>query len=141
MEETAMEETAPVKRSYLAMVLSAILPGVGQIYLNQYAKAFFILLGVVSAIFIFVVNSLPLENWSDLLLFRRHGEAVSTTGTGDSEPERITYLLWTFDNGKTLAFHPSWKLKISSLIQAVLCWVYAVYDGWRGIRGTKKVQQ
>ena len=134
-----MEEAVPVKRSYLAMILSAILPGVGQIYLNQYAKASLILLGILSAIFIFVVNSLPLEDWSDLLLFQRAGETVSTIDAGDSaKREKISYMLWTFDNGKTLAFRPSWKLKISSLIQAVLCWMYAIYDGWRGIRRTRQ---
>ncbi len=129
-----MAEANPSSRSYLAMFLSAILPGLGQLYLAQFLKGTVILVVFASAIGIFYVNSLPVTEWRDLMRFQRHGEtAEDGTGSSETKPDYAIHL-WTFDNGEKLMYQPSWKLKISALIQAGLCWLYAVGDGWRGRR-------
>lgn len=122
-------------RSYVAMVLSAILPGLGQLYLSQFAKGIIILLIFASAAALFYLNSLPVTEWSDLLRFH----AVTDEAQDPDEPMKPYEIhIWTFDDGEKLMYRPSWKFKISSSVQGVLCWLYAVGDGWRGRRRTRK---
>lgn len=116
-------------RSFVAMVLSAILPGLGQLYLSQFVKGVVIFLIFGSALALFYLNSLPVKEWRDLMRFKPAAEETQTS---------YEIHLWTFDDGERLMFRPSWKLKISSSIQAVLCWLYAVGDGWRGRRRTRQ---
>ena len=116
---------SPKNRSYVAMVLSAILPGLGQLYLGQFLKGFIIFLIFASAFGIFYLNSMPVEEWRDLVRFK---PAV----------KEYAIHLWTFDDGEKLMYRPSWKLKISGSIQGILCWLYAVSDGWRGRRRRHK---
>lgn len=126
-----MAEANPGSRSYRAMFLSVILPGLGQLYLEQFLKGAIILLVFACAIGIFYVNSLPVTEWRDLMRFRPHSEtAADGPGSSETQPDYAIHL-WTFDNGEKLMYRPSWKLKISALIQAALCWFYAVGDGWR----------
>lgn len=122
--------------SYVAMclssILSAILPGLGQFYLGQFVKGAVLLFVFGSAAGLFYINSLPVTEWRDLLRFK-----PTPVEDSDSDQEEQTdsgIHLWTFDNGEELKFRPTWKLKISALIQAGLCWLYAVFDGWRGRR-------
>ena len=129
--------TKPVLRSgghsYVAMCLSAILPGLGQFYLGQFVKGAVLLFVFGSAAGLFYINSLPVTEWRDLLRFK-----PAPVEASDSEQKEETdsgIHLWTFDDGEKLMFRPTWKLKISALIQAGLCWLYAVFDGWRGRRG------
>lgn len=129
--------TKPVLRSgghsYVAMCLSAILPGLGQFYLGQFVKGAVLLFVFGSAAGLFYINSLPVTEWRDLLRFK-----PAPVEESDSEQKEETdsgIHLWTFDDGEKLMFRPTWKLKISALIQAGLCWLYAVFDGWRGRRG------
>ena len=127
-------------RSFVAMVLSAILPGLGQLYLSQFVKGVVIFLIFGSALALFYLNSLPVKEWRDLMRFKpvANEDAKSdNAGTDETQPSYEIYL-WTFDDGERLMFRPSWKLKISSSIQAVLCWLYAVGDGWRGRRRTRQ---
>ncbi len=123
-------------RSYTAMVLSAILPGLGQIYLNQFVKGFIVFIVFTSAIGIFYINSYPVRGWSDLLRFKPTTQAgTSTDDNVSSETDTDSSIaLWTLDDGKTLMFRPTWILKITSSIQALICWIYAVYGGWCGRR-------
>lgn len=122
-------------RSYVAMFLSALLPGLGQLYLGASGKAFLIFLVFTSALGIFYLNSMPVTDWNDLLRFKPAPPQENTDPTSETE-EPYALHLWTFDNGEKLMFSPSWKLKISATIQALLCWLYAVVDGWKGRRRT-----
>ena len=124
-------------RSYVAMVLSAILPGLGQLYLSQFAKGIIIFLIFASAAALFYLNSLPVTEWSDLLRF--HAVTKANEAQDPDEPMKPYEIhIWTFDDGEKLMYRPSWKLKVSSSVQGVLCWLYAVGDGWRGRRRTRK---
>ena len=132
-------EPAPA-RSYVAMILSAILPGLGQLYLGQFLKGFIIFLVFASAFGIFYLNSMPVKEWRDLTRFKpTTKEGVSTSDTEDAQKHPPYAIhIWTFDDGEKLMYRPSWKLKISGSIQGILCWLYAVGDGWRGRRRRSK---
>ena len=126
----------PKTRSYVAMVLSVLLPGLGQLYLGQSLKGFILFLIFVSALGIVYLNSMPVKGWNDLTRFKPTAtEDISTGNTEDAE-KQSTYAIhiWTFDDGEKLMYRPSWKLKISGSIQGILCWLYAIGDGWRGRR-------
>ena len=56
-----------------------------------------------------------------------------STGTEETQQPYEIHI-WTFDDGEKLMYRPSWKFKITASIQVVLCWLYAVGDGWRGRR-------
>ena len=127
-------------RSYVAMVLSAILPGLGQLYLAQFVKGVVIFLVFASGLALFYLNSLPVNEWSDLMRFKpvAKGNTNADGAEMDETQQPYEFHLWTFDDGERLMFRPSWKFKITSSIQAVLCWFYAVGDGWRGRRRTRR---
>ncbi len=130
-------------RSYLAVLLSTILPGLGQFYLNHVVKGTVLLFIFASAAGIFYINSLPVTEWRDLLRFKpaagpappsSHNKTIGETSRLDTvrqEDTHYAFHLWTFDDGEKLFYRPIWKLKISALIQALLCWLYAVRDAWR----------
>ena len=130
----------PVPRStgscFIASCLSAILPGLGQLYLSQFVKGAVLLFVFGTAAGLFYINSLPVTEWRDLLRFQPPPVA-ETSGEADDEPEETGYAihLWTFDDGEKLMFRPLWYLKISALIQAGLCWLYAVLNVWSGRSG------
>lgn len=131
---TEGKPTAP--RSYVAMVLSALLPGLGQLYLGQFLKGFIIFLVFASALGIFYLNSMPVKEWRDLTRFKPAARGETTTDNIEDSPKEPAYSIhiWTFDDGEKLMYRPSWKLKISGSIQGILCWLYAIGDGWRGRR-------
>ncbi len=123
-------------RSYSAMVLSALLPGLGQIYLRQFVKGCVILVVFASAIGIFYINSYPVRGWQDLIRFQAVAQVETQTNDNtntETDSERSIHL-WTLDSGKKLMFRPSWILKVTASIQAIVCWIYAVSGGWRGRR-------
>ena len=128
-------EPAPV-RSYVAMILSAILPGLGQLYLGHSVKGFILFLIFASAVGIFYLNSMPVKEWRDLTQFKPAASDETTTDNTEDTQEPPSYAIhiWTFDDGEKLMYRPSWKLKISASVQGILCWLYAVGDGWRGRR-------
>ena len=55
-----------VERSYYAMLLSMIIPGLGQIYLRRLSKGIILFIGILSAMLLIYVNSLPVTSWRDL---------------------------------------------------------------------------
>ncbi len=126
--------------SYVAMVLSAILPGLGQLYLGQFLKGFIIFLIFASAVGIFYLNSMPVKEWRDLVRFKPIPKTETTTDNTEGSEKSRGYAIhiWTFDDGEKLMYRPSWKLKISGSIQGILCWLYAIGDGWRGRRRRHK---
>ena len=125
-------ESKPADRSFVAMLLSAILPGLGQLYLGQFPKAIVVFLVFASGVGLFYLNSLPVTGWEDLMRFKPARQEGTTDGSEAQEPYSIH--IWTFDDGEKLMYRPSWKLKISAAVQGILCWLYAVGDGWRGRR-------
>ena len=131
---------SPKNRSYVAMILSAILPGLGQLYLGQFLKGFIIFLIFASAFGIFYLNSMPVKEWRDLVRFKPIPKAETTTDNTEDSEKQPGYAihLWTFDDGEKLMYRPSWKLKISGSLQGILCWLYAIGDGWRGRRRRHK---
>ena len=130
------ETESPKNRSYVAMVLSVILPGLGHLYLGQLLKGFIIFLIFASAFGILYLNSMPVKEWRDLTRFKPAAkEDVSTDSAADTQQQPgYAIHIWTFDDGEQLMYRPSWKLKISGSIQGILCWLYAIGDGWRGRR-------
>ncbi|MYB02494.1 hypothetical protein F4X90_22870 [Candidatus Poribacteria bacterium] len=137
---TKTHTESPKNRSYVAMVLSAILPGLGQLYLGQSLKGFILFLIFASAVGIFFLNSMPVNEWRDLVRFKPIPKAETTTDNTEDSEKHPGYAIhiWTFDDGEKLMYRPSWKLKISGSIQGVLCWFYAIGDGWRGRRRRHK---
>ena len=127
-------------RSYVAMFLSIGLPGLGQLYLGHFLKAFIIFFGVASAFGIVYINSMPVEDWHDLTRFKPPTKMETTQENAEESEKPLGYAIhiWTFDDGEKLMYRPSWKLKISGSIQGILCWLYAIGDGWRGRRGRRK---
>ena len=128
------------KRSYVAMFLSVILPGLGQLYLGHFLKAFIVFLGFTSALGIIYLNSMPVKDWRDLTRFKPPAKTETTAEDTENAERHPGYAIhiWTFDDGEKLMYRPSWKLKISSSIQGILCWLYAIGDGWRGRRGRRR---
>ena len=54
------------RRSYCAMLLSMIIPGLGQIYLRKPSKGIILFIGILSAMLLIYANSLPVTSWRDL---------------------------------------------------------------------------
>ncbi len=128
------QDTSFPTRSYTAMILSAFLPGLGQIYLHQVVKGCIIFFVFITAIGLFYLNSYPVRGWDDLLRFHpeRYNDTTSYDSLNSEDNIDNSFHIWTLENGKTLMFRPSWILKITAFIQALFCWIYAVYGGWRG---------
>lgn len=129
-------ETESLKsRSYVAMGLSMILPGLGQLYLGRSLKGFLLFFLFVSALGIVYLNSMPVKEWRDLTRFKPPAKEVPIDNREDAQTRsKYAIHLWTFDDGEKLMYRPSWKLRISGAIQGILCWLYAIGDGWRGRR-------
>ena len=119
-----MAEIGTGKPSPVAMLLSAICPGLGQLYLHKIKKALILFLVAAMGFSIIYINSLPLHNFSDLWQF--------STTTQES------YLIWQFKNGNRLMFRSHWYFKMSGYIQFVVAWLYGVIDGWMGRRIYKR---
>lgn len=147
-----MVQVGDGKPSYLAMLLSLILPGLGQIYLRRWLRGFILFLGVALGATIIYLNSLPVDSWEDLARFdefadwwkERRSDNTNVVPPSDAEDmiqeieEDPGYHLWTFESGKKLMYRPSWKLKLSGLFQGLVFWLYAIFDGWRGEKGFNK---
>lgn len=121
-------------RSFPAMILSAVFPGLGQMYLGQYFRAVIILIGFLSALGLFYLNSYPVNEWKDLLQFNslsNDNKIIHTKSDGNPNTEG-SIKIWTLDSGKIIMYRPSWKLKVTSGIQGLIFWIYAVSTAWRG---------
>ncbi len=73
-------------RSYRAMLLSMIIPGLGQIYLRKPLKGIIIFIGIISAMMLIYANSLPVTSWRDLIRLYRT-EAASDEGGAAEQME------------------------------------------------------
>ncbi len=124
-----MQSSPP--RSYTAMILSGIIPGLGQLYLHRLIKAFIVFFLFLTGVVLFYLNSYPVRELSDLFNFRSDYSSGFVAGDSDDGAVQNAVQLWTFDDGKSLWFRPSMILKVTALIQVIFCWIYAVYDGWR----------
>ena len=160
-----MNEASTEKRSLFAMLLSIIIPGLGQFYLRKPLKGFLLLFGVIFAVVIFYVNSIPVNSWRDLTRFDGMGswwenlQGKTYKPEADAEPtgeeqERQYHIITITEEsrfavlyklllpkakeGDKLMYRPSWAFKITALIQGILFWIYAIYDGWTGKRGVNK---
>ena len=54
------------KRSYRAMLMSMIIPGLGQLYLRKLFKGVIMFIGIILAMVLIYANSLPVTSWRDL---------------------------------------------------------------------------
>lgn len=124
-----MQSSPP--RSYTAMILSGIVPGLGQLYLHRLIKAFIVFFIFLMGIILFYLNSYPVRELTDLFRFQLNSSSGFVAGDSGDMTVEDAFQLWTFDDGKSLWFRPSMFLKVTALIQIVFCWIYAVYDGWR----------
>ena len=82
------ESRSQRRRSYCAMLLSMIIPGLGQIYLRKILKGVLILTGVISAMVLIYANSLPVTSWRDLIRIDR---TETSSDEGDTAEQTETY--------------------------------------------------
>ena len=210
------------KRSCCAMLMSMIIPGLGQIYLRKLFKGVIIFIGIISAMVLIYANSLPVASWRDLIRLDRtetlsdkrgatgqmeaYPETDNPSSEGEDPKQWRGYTLYTSDSkfmfritadldshlidnkelstewvrefrkhkvliykGATVStkkegswwliddyyqtysvrkseygldvystaqwrFRPRWQFKITGLIQLLIFWGYAVFDGWFGRR-------
>lgn len=127
---------------YAPMILSAILPGLGQLCFGESRKAILIFVAFASALGIIYLNSIPVTGWGDLVRLKPTAIGEPSVNSTENVQEQPPYEIhiWTFDDGKQLMYRPSWKLKISGVVQGIICWIYAIGDGWwRRDRKTKQM--
>jgi len=120
-----MVEIGTGKLSPLAMFLSMLCPGLGQVYLGKYVKASVIFLAAVMGIVLIYVNTLPFNDFSDLL--KKDGPSKE-------------YTIWKFKSGRTLMFKSRWQFRLSGFIQFVGAWLYGVADGLAGRRFYRRIK-
>ena len=105
---------AKVERSFRAVLLSIIIPGLAQIYLRKPLKGIIILLGITSAMVLIYLNSLPVNSWRDLIRIDRtetlldergateqvevQSEAGDPTSAGKDPKQWRGYTLYTSDS-------------------------------------------
>ena len=103
-----------VRRSYRAMLLSMIIPGLGQIYLRKLFKGVIIFIGIILAMVLIYANSLPVTSWRDLARIDRteisldegsvtrqteaHSETEDPTLAGREQKRWRGYPLYTSDS-------------------------------------------
>lgn len=81
---------AEAKRSYRAMLMSMIIPGLGQIYLRKLFKGVITFIGIILAIVLIYANSLPVTSWRDLTRIDRTetlSDEWGATGQMEAYPE------------------------------------------------------
>ena len=105
---------AKVERSFRAVLLSIIIPGLAQIYLRKPLKGIIILLGITSAMVLIYLNSLPVNSWRDLTRIDRtetllgergateqmevQSEVDNPTSAGEDPKQWRGYTLYTSDS-------------------------------------------
>jgi len=114
-----MVEIGTGKPSPIAMLLSLIFPGLGQLYLMKIRKGLILFFVAAMGLLIIYANSLPLDKWSNLWKF--------------STEVQEGYPLFNIKDAK-LMFRPHWYFKLSGYIQFFGVWLYGVIDGWMGRR-------
>lgn len=106
-----MAEIGTGKPSWTAMLMSLIIPGLGQCYLRKWGRGILIFLMVVTGLFIAYVNYFPSKE----------------------------YVLLNWSGGRQLRFKPIRALVYTGLIQTSAAWLWGVVDGWKGKRKVKLI--
>ena len=81
---------AEARRSYRAMLMSMIIPGLGQIYLRKLFKGVIIFIGIILAVVLIYANSLPVTSWRDLTRIdwtETSPDERGATGQMETQPE------------------------------------------------------
>ncbi len=71
------------KRSHRAMLMSMIIPGLGQIYQRKLFKGVITFIGIISAMVLIYANSLPVTSWRDLTRLDRTETLLDDGGAAE----------------------------------------------------------
>ena len=102
------------RRSYRAMLMSMIIPGLGQLYLRKLFKGIITFIGIILAMVLIYANSLPVTSWRDLIRLNRtetssdewgvkeqmetYPEIDNPSSTGKDPKQWRGYTLYTSDS-------------------------------------------
>ena len=139
------------KFSLFAMLLSIILPGLGQVYLRRARWGFIFLFGVLIGFGIIYLNSWPVKSWRDLINFREAQDILESQRTEDGvklDSQKLKEALENIEEkphhellkikDKQFMVRPKWWFKVTGLIQYVLCWLISIVDALMGEQGFNK---
>ena len=100
-----MIEISIGKRSWKAMLMSLVVPGLGQFYLRKWEKGIVIFLAVLTGLLIYHINS---------------------------QPPGTEFVIMNWTGGRKIMFKPVRILMYTGAAQALIAWFYGIIDGWRG---------
>ena len=139
------------KLSLFAMLLSIILPGLGQVYLRRARKGMIYLFGVLIGFGIIYLNSWPVKSWKDLTNFREAQDILKSQRTKEGiklDPQKLKEALENIEDkphqellkiqNKQLMLRPKWWFKVTGLTQSILFWIFSITDGLMGKQGFNK---
>ena len=139
------------KFSLFAMLLSIILPGLGQVYLRRARWGFIFLFGVLIGFGIIYLNSWPVKSWKDLTNFREAQDILKSQRTKEGiklDPQKLKEALENIEDkphqellkiqNKQLMLRPKWWFKVTGLTQSILFWIFSITDGLMGKQGFNK---
>ena len=144
-----MEQSRKEHRlSLFAMLLSIILPGLGQVYLRRARMGVIFLFGVLTGFGIVYLNSWPVQSWRDLTNFREAKEILESQKTKEGiklNPQKLKEALENIEDkphqellkikDKQLMLRPKWWFKVTGLTQFVLFWLLSIADALMGQQG------
>ena len=144
-----MEQSRKEHRlSLFAMLLSIILPGLGQVYLRRARMGLIFLFGVLTGFGIVYLNSWPVQSWRDLTNFREAKEILESQKTKEGiklNPQKLKEALENIEDkphqellkikDKQLMLRPKWWFKVTGLTQFVLFWLLSIADALMGQQG------
>ncbi|SVC92997.1 uncharacterized protein METZ01_LOCUS345851 [marine metagenome] len=130
------------------MLLSIILPGLGQVYLRRARMGVIFLFGVLTGFGIVYLNSWPVQSWRDLTNFREAKEILESQKTKEGiklNPQKLKEALENIEDkphqellkikDKQLMLRPKWWFKVTGLTQFVLFWLLSIADALMGQQG------
>ena len=139
------------KFSLFAMLLSIILPGLGQVYLRRAKIGFIFLFGVLIGFGIIYLNSWPVQSWKDLTNFREAKDILESQKTKEGiklNPEKLKEALENIEDkphqellkikDKQVMLRPKWWFKVTGLAQFVFFWLLSIIDALMGKQGFNK---
>ena len=145
----ALHKQKQPTNSFAAAFLSLLLPGLGQVYLRTPAKGFLYFLGTALGALLVCLNSLPLTSWRDLIRFDEAQRIIESQKSEEGLNIDLEILKQTAQNieqkphqelfeheEQKLMYKPNWIIKITGLLQMSLVWLWSIFDGWSGERGT-----
>ena len=144
-----MEQSRKEHRlSLFAMLLSIILPGLGQVYLRRARMGLIFLFGVLTGFGIVYLNSWPVQSWRDLTNFREAKDILESQKTKEGiklNPQKLKEALENIEDkphqellkikDKQLMLRPKWWFKVTGLTQFVLFWLLSIADALMGQQG------